>query len=139
MISIDCASCAEKPCCRYHGWKVFFLKSERDEVCRVYGEQFANKIIEFHNRREGAVFAVDQPCPFFDESTGNCLIYEARPFICRVFPVEIEPVTETTYVDQGVCPKASEAKFSPVLIQIAVDEWCARFWNLESSPPEQPT
>lgn len=137
MIQVDCESCAEKPCCRYHGWKVFFLQSERENVARVYGEEVAGRIDEFHSRREGPVYAVDLPCPFFEESTGHCGIYQARPFICQVFPVEIEPITETTYVDRGVCPKTSEAKFSPVLVQIAVDKWCREFWNVRSAAEQR--
>lgn len=29
--------------------------------------------------------AIDATCPFRDEHAGKCLIYEARPTICRVF------------------------------------------------------
>lgn len=138
MIRVDCDSCEGKPCCKYHGWKVFFLEEERNRVLQVYGQQYANRIAEFHKRTQGPVYAVDLPCPFFDESAGGlCQIYEARPFICSLFPVEIEPITETTYVDRGVCPKASDASFSPVLVQIAVDQWCEQFWGLHSSPEER--
>jgi Fe-S-cluster containining protein len=133
VIHIDCSTCKDKPCCRYHGWKVFFLQEEREAVLVEYGAEFANRIDAYHNRANGTVYAVDLPCPFFEESRGNCQIYDTRPMICRVFPVEIEPVTQTTYVDQGVCPKYKEAQYNPTLVQIAVDDWCDRFWDVRSA------
>lgn len=130
MVSLDCNSCTEKPCCRYRGWKVFFLAAEKQEIAEKYGENKADLISEYHSRSRGeSVYAVDLPCPFLDQQTGGCTVYEARPFICRIFPVEVEPVTGTTYIDNGVCPKSKEAVFSPHLVQIAVDQWSAKFWR----------
>ncbi len=84
MIKVDCNSCSEKPCCRYHGWKVFFLEEERQNVAEKYGTAQSQLITQYHSRSNGqSVYAVDPPCPFFEEVTGHCKIYEARPFICR--------------------------------------------------------
>jgi Fe-S-cluster containining protein len=106
VINVDCESCKEKPCCRYHGWKVFFLEEERNLVAEKYGTAQAELISQYHSRSNGqSVYAVDLPCPFFEQATGHCKIYEARPFVCRLFPIEVEPITGTTYVDKGVCPK----------------------------------
>jgi Fe-S-cluster containining protein len=42
------------------------------------------------------------PCPFLDSSTGECLIYEARPVMCRL----------TLYTDSDTCKKDWENPLS---------------------------
>ena len=135
MVEVDCGSCREK-CCLYRGWKVFFLSEERNRVAELYGEAIAQKIDLFQQRTNGGpVFAVTLPCPFFSAEVGRCGIYEARPLICRIFPVEMEPITGSVYMDQKVCPQRAEAKVQIGLVQVEVEKWCARFWN--TSLPEQ--
>lgn len=136
MVEVDCSSCPEK-CCTYRGWKIFFIEEERAKVAELYGEDTAAKIDIFKSRKGGSsIYAVTLPCPFFDSESGNCGIYEARPLICKIFPMELEPITGSVYMDQRVCPKRTEAKVQVVLVQIAVDEWCEKFWN--ASPKKQP-
>jgi Fe-S-cluster containining protein len=136
MIDVDCAACETKGCCTFQGWKVFFLQEEKDLVARLYGEGQAEKISQFQPRNNGSpAFAVTLPCPFFDPLKGACNIYNARPLVCKIFPVELEPVTGVIYLDQAVCPKRHEAKFSPELVQIAARDWCDKFW--QASPKEQ--
>jgi Fe-S-cluster containining protein len=136
MIDVDCDACESKGCCTFQGWKVFFLQEEKDLVANLYGEAQAAKISQFQPRKNGTpAFVVTLPCPFFDPSKGTCGIYNARPLICRIFPVELEPITGATYLDQAVCPKRADAKFSPGLVQIAAKEWCDKFW--QASPKEE--
>jgi Fe-S-cluster containining protein len=95
-----------------------------------YGAAAAEVIDQYHLRSNShSVYAVGLPCPFFEEVTGYCRIYEARPLVCRLFPIEIEPITGTTYLDKVVCPKNQEAVFGPALVQIAVNEWLETFWR----------
>lgn len=131
MVEVDCGSCEEKGCCRYRGWKVFFLPEERQRVATLYGEAMSNKINVFQARHDGhSVYAVSLPCPFYEASSGHCEIYEARPLICRLFPIELEPITGATYLDQRVCPKWQEAKLNPELVQITAKDWCEKFWDV---------
>jgi len=131
MVDVDCTSCEGKGCCTFRGWKVFFLHEEKELVLKLYGQREAEKIEQFQTRTNGhPIFAVTLPCPFFKPTAGLCGIYEARPLACRAFPVEIEPVTGTTYLDQAVCPKRSEAQFNPELVQIATADWCEKFWQV---------
>jgi len=130
MVQIDCASCEKKGCCTYSGWKVFFLQEERDRVAALYGDAAAAEINQFYGRQNGKpVYVVTLRCPFFESSSGRCQIYEARPLACRIFPVELEPITGSTYLDQAVCPKRTEAKVDLNLVQISVKEWCDKFWQ----------
>jgi len=138
MVNVNCASCETKACCQYRGWKVFFLAEDRDAVARIYGEEKASQIKEFYGRQNGQpVYAVTLPCPFFDSASGQCNVYQARPLVCRVFPIEIEPITGAYYVDQAVCPERNNVVFNPDIVQIDVKEWCAKFW--QSSAKEKPT
>lgn len=130
MVELDCKTCEKKGCCTYVGWKVFFTSDERDAVSQRYGEAFAARIKEFCDRQNGhPIYSVTLPCPFFGQTSGLCTIYEARPLACRVFPVEIEPITGSTYIDQAVCPKRHEAKINTALVQISVKAWCEQFWQ----------
>ncbi|MGH7771418.1 MAG: YkgJ family cysteine cluster protein [Candidatus Binatia bacterium] len=130
MVEVDCAGCEQRGCCTFRGWKVFFLSEERERVALLYGDQEASKIAEFQSRKNGSpVYAVTLPCPFFEKDSGLCRVYDARPLVCRLFPLELEPITESLYLDQAVCPKRMEAKYSLELIQIDVKQWCDRFWQ----------
>src|SRR5690348_6892280 len=136
MIDIDCSTCEKKGCCTFQGWRVFFLTEEKELVAKLYGEEQSGKIGQFQARKNGLpVLAVTLPCPFFDPADGSCKIYEARPLVCRIFPLELEPVTGIVYLDQAVCPKRHDAKFNPELVQIAVKEWSDKFWQV--SPKEE--
>ena len=142
MISVDCASCEKKGCCTFSGWKVFFLAEERERVANVYGEDQASKINEFYSRRNGLpIYAITLPCPYFDNGSGFCKIYDARPLVFRLFPVEIEPITGATYIDRAVCPKTEEMKTVSEFVQLDVKNWCERFWqvsageNVVNEPP----
>jgi Fe-S-cluster containining protein len=133
MISVDCASCEKKGCCTFRGWKVFFLSEERERVANLYGEGQASKISEFYSRRNGLpIYAVTLPCPYFDSASGHCNIYDARPLVCRLFPIEIEPITGATYIDQAVCPKTEGIKNASDLVQLDVKNWCERFWQVST-------
>lgn len=130
MVELDCTSCEKKGCCTYSGWKVFFLEEERDRVAALYGDAEAKHIKQFYGRQNGhPVYVVTLPCPFFEPSSGQCRVYAARPLACRIFPVEMEPITGTTYLDQSVCPKRAEARVDAGLIQINVKAWCDKFWQ----------
>ena len=134
-IKVDCATCEDK-CCSYPGWKVFFLEEERERVAEKYGEATASKISVFQARRgDHNVYAIDLPCPFFESETGKCGIYDAQPFVCRLFPVEVEPITGTTYLEEKVCPKRDQVQPDWRLIQIDVASWCDKFWGI--SPAEE--
>lgn len=138
MIQIDCSSCEKKGCCTYAGWNVYFLDEERDRVAARYGANEAGKIREFYGRRQGRpIYAVTLPCPFFEPSSGQCKIYEARPLACRLFPIEIDPITGETYLEQEVCPQKDSVKDVPALVQINVKDWCDKFWQV--SAKEQAT
>jgi len=133
MVDVQCASCEKKGCCTYPGWKVFFTAEERRRVGEQYGDDEADKIKEFYGRSNGqSVYAVTLPCPFFERHSGKCRIYQERPLACRVFPVEIEPITGATYLDQAVCPERHAAKVNADLVQINVKKWCEQFWQASS-------
>src|SRR6266404_2558648 len=116
MVEVDCESCQEK-CCTYKGWKIFFTEDERERVNHLYGLDKATQIDQFQSRR-GAdpVYAITLPCPFFSEKDGKCGIYEARPLICRIFPVELEVVTGSIYMDRKVCPERDNARINLNLV-----------------------
>jgi Fe-S-cluster containining protein len=140
MVTVDCTSCEHKGCCTYQGWKVFFLADERALVEKLYGAEAGAKITTIYSRRSGqSIHAVSLPCPFFEAGTGQCRIYDARPLVCRLFPVEIEPITETFYRDQSVCPERQRAFVDSGLVQIEVRKWCEKFWqtSLEKQPADK--
>jgi Fe-S-cluster containining protein len=112
---------------------VFFLEEERQLVEKKYGREVAAKISTYQGRRGSTnIYAIDLPCPFFEAESGRCGIYEAQPFVCRMFPLEIEPITGTTYVEERACPKRNEAKINWDLVQINVRDWCDKFWQTSS-------
>jgi Fe-S-cluster containining protein len=128
MVNVDCSTCAEK-CCKYAGWKVFFLSEEVEKLRELYGAEAVGRLEAYQARSGcGVIHAVTLPCPFFKEETGQCGIYEARPLICRIFPMEVEVITGTVYLDQRVCPERNNASVQLGLVQIAVKDWCDRFW-----------
>ena len=132
MVNVDCNSCPEK-CCKYAGWKVFVLEEEVEKLRRLYGEEAVQKLEVYQGRRgTDDIRAITLPCPFFEEESGRCGVYEARPLICRVFPVEVEVITGSTYLDRKVCPERNNASIQMGLVQIAVKEWCDKFWATTS-------
>lgn len=72
--------------------------------------------------------ADNQYCPFRDQKSHNCTIYDKRPAICRMFPLEIKKVDDVYW--WGVClycPRVFNNKdgFSDYLIQhITAIELC---------------
>ncbi|MFX0114021.1 MAG: YkgJ family cysteine cluster protein [Candidatus Hodarchaeota archaeon] len=40
---------------------------------------------------------IDKKCPFFDQKTNLCKIYEKRPYVCRVFPYIFKIKGEHTF------------------------------------------
>ena len=110
------------------------MEEERRLIAERYGADAASKIAVYQARRGGiSVYAIDLPCPFFEAETGKCGIYEAQPLVCRLFPVEIEPITGTTYLEERVCPKRGEAKVDWQLVQIDVSSWCDKFWQVSAT------
>jgi Fe-S-cluster containining protein len=136
MVEVDCNSCQDK-CCTYKGWKIFFTEDERRRVERLYGLNKAALIDQFQSRRgTDPVYAITLPCPFFSEKDGKCGVYDARPLICRIFPVEIEVITGSIYMDRKVCPERDNAKVNFNLVQIEVQSWYEKFWGTESREQE---
>lgn len=133
MVNVDCNSCPEK-CCKYAGWKVFFLSEEVRNLKDLYGQEAVDKLEIYQARSgQGDIYAVTLPCPFFDEVSGHCGVYEARPLICRLFPMEMEVITGSVYLDQKVCPERNNASIQLGLVQIAVKEWTDKFWSTSKS------
>ncbi len=50
---------------------------------------------------------VDGHCYFLNVTTGECKIYEHRPFGCRLYPLIYDPKTDSVIVD-AECPQASQ-------------------------------
>ncbi|MEW6714625.1 MAG: YkgJ family cysteine cluster protein [Nitrospirota bacterium] len=74
---------------------------------------------------EGVHFLVKTPkdgqyCPFRDQQTRTCSIYNNRPAICRMFPLEIKETDEGYWWGMCLyCPKVSNSQngFRESLIQ----------------------
>lgn len=54
----------------------------------------------------------NEPCPFLKEN--KCLIYEERPYVCRMFPLIKTPFIETEEINYGwfcICPHFNLEEF----------------------------
>jgi len=91
-VEVCAVECGAK-CCRQRGQVVFMTDDEQERLARLAGtrtirfREVAEKRDPTH--RAGWLLAfVDNGgvCPFLDQSSNLCSIYEDRPLACRRFP-----------------------------------------------------
>ena len=80
-IKVNCSKCNIE-CCLDQ--KVILLP---DEISRIVSLGFDTEY--FVELVEGRTYLKNYggKCVFYDETSKKCKIYEARPFVCRVYPV----------------------------------------------------
>ncbi|MET0645731.1 MAG: YkgJ family cysteine cluster protein [Pyrinomonadaceae bacterium] len=89
----DCASCVNKCCSQPYDW-VYLTARECSRLAAVSGRRVEEFVEERRDADTGDVFrALSLPCPFLDEKTGQCTVYEVRPMACRLFPFHVDPLT----------------------------------------------
>ena len=72
-----CSNCGE--CCSD------FLSLSKEEI-KVIDEYIKKHKVEQHNKG-----SLNSRCPFRNDFLRKCDIYEARPYICRVFKCDTQP------------------------------------------------
>lgn len=101
-----CTRCGR--CCYTPGAGLCLEKVDIDRICQHLGWSRKRLLSLCRYDRTMKVWALKQPCPFYDSETG-CIIYAARPLTCTRYPLH-PPLKEMPYnlaVD-AFCPAARE-------------------------------
>lgn len=86
-------------CCQIPG-AVVMTTAEWDEL----RDQPARRPAQVDLSRPGLVALKARPCPFYDPHAKACMVYEKRPYNCRVFMCGRWDVTKEPFAD-NVTPK----------------------------------
>jgi hypothetical protein len=102
-----CTGCGR--CCYSPGAGLYLDGEDMDRICRHLGWP-AERLEALCSRdRNAKVWALRQPCPFYDSEERGCVIYPARPKTCTCYPLH-PPLRQMPYhlaVD-AFCPGARE-------------------------------
>jgi len=142
----DCHQCGA--CC--HG---SIVPLSADELARIQSQRWEQRP-EFHGQpvvvRESWLSATfrlahreDGSCVFLLPD-GNCRLhkelgFEAKPLVCRMFPLQIVPRENAAYVTlRRACPSAAADKGRPLSEHLDFARQLAREGNLAQGPVEPP-
>lgn len=79
---LQCGRC----CCLSDPISITARDAERiSQYLDITMEQFLEKFAKRTNASDSGLSLSSQPCIFFKEGTG-CIVYQARPMICRMYP-----------------------------------------------------
>lgn len=101
-----CAGCGR--CCYTPGAGLYLDEEEMDRICQHLGWSRKRLLGLCRYERTARVWALKQPCPFYDPE-GGCTIYPVRPLTCTRYPLH-PALKEMPYhlaVD-AFCPAARE-------------------------------
>lgn len=80
-----CQGCG-RCCCFFDPISITSRDAERlSQHLGITREQFLEKFAKRTDASDSGLSLLSQPCVFFREGTG-CMVYEARPMICRMYP-----------------------------------------------------
>ena len=98
---IDCSKCPDKGCC----CGIFQMDKKLVEKHKDKFQVETEKIVEDKNWI--ALLTKDLGCIFLNRKTKNCMIYEDRPEVCRLYGISKDPRLQCPYF------KRSGARRSP--------------------------
>jgi Fe-S-cluster containining protein len=136
QIKTDCASCVNKCCSQPYDW-VYLTANETDRLQEASGVSPAEFMSERQNTTTGHLIrTLDLPCRFFDQATGQCSVYEARPLACRMFPFYLDPLTGTATLYAAECgdyllfpDNDSGGSWRLADLEEEAHEWIVEFWK----------
>jgi len=102
-----CTGCGR--CCYSSGAGLYLDRDDMVRICRHLGWSMKRLKGLCRYDRTLKVWALKQPCPFYDSEKKGCTIYPARPLTCTRYPLH-PPLKEMPYnlaVD-AFCPAARE-------------------------------
>jgi len=83
-----CKNC-EYNCCRGGIWLCYSEEKELAKTINIHESYFIDNFSRV-NKNESMKLINDLPCPYYNSSIGkNCFIYDKRPLVCRLIPVDL--------------------------------------------------
>ncbi len=123
-----CQKCGR--CCYTPGAGLYLEKEDFDRIAGQVGKKRLRSLCKYD--KDLKIWALKQPCPFYDEEKKACRIYDIRPATCTKYPLH-PPLKEMPYnlaVD-AFCPSAREfAKETLGWWIICENNWGAIFHRL---------
>ncbi|MEA2046073.1 MAG: YkgJ family cysteine cluster protein [Euryarchaeota archaeon] len=105
--TFECAHCGR--CCYTPGAGLYLEKEDMERICEHLGLSMKKLKKLCHYDKSLKIWALKQPCPFYDREAKKCTIYPVRPLTCTRYPLH-PPLKEMPYhlaVD-AFCPAARE-------------------------------
>ena len=79
-----CTKCCRFPCLATANQAAPFSEEEKERL----GTRLLNEVLRRENQHTGEPAVAGAACQFLSELTGECLIYDNRPGVCRRFEVD---------------------------------------------------
>lgn len=101
-VRTKCDSCLNKCCSQPYDW-VYLTEEEIRRLEQASGKLRSEFVTLIYNDETGEELAVlSLPCPFL-EAGGLCGVYDSRPFVCRSYPLYLEPLSGKWTLMPGHC------------------------------------
>jgi len=104
--TFKCQRCGK--CCYTPGAGLYLDRADFERISKYLGSDKKLKSFCRHDKNLD-IWALKQPCPFFDKETSDCRIYSVRPSTCAQYPLHppLKEMPNNLAVD-AFCPAARE-------------------------------
>jgi Fe-S-cluster containining protein len=130
-----CSSCINKCCSQPYDW-VYLTDAEVSVLAAASRLSPIHFVQQRRNEETGLLWkTLALPCPFLEASTGQCTVYDARPLICRLFPIYPEPLTGHVTLMPAQCgsnltfPAPVDEGWTAGEYDTAIRLWVRQLWS----------